>query len=297
VNNNGDSGIALFESHRNDIINNRSVGNSRGIRLSVGSEDNEITGNLFQDSGTYGIYFYKGSDAPMSGDGRPKRNVFENNEISGGTSYALQLKQADDNIFRNNDFIDNSGAAVVYMEDAHQTLFVGNTMTGNTNEFYYAKKTSDAEIINTPEVDVKIGDSASTVLLRDEAQHIFATTRNAATRVTDAETSATLKRTLSTGVMSFFHADVTVDADAGSADVKLASDYELGDDDITWTARAIEDAPELTYVVSGLTAGDSYEITRDGTTIATETADGSGNVTFSDSLSDTTTHTYNLSPA
>jgi hypothetical protein len=115
--------------------------------------------------------------------------------------------------------------------------------------------------------------------------------------VTESETTATLKRTLSTGVMTFFHADVTAVTDDGSADVKLSTSYEPGDDDITWTAKAVSGTPAITYVMSGLEAGESYEITRGGTTIATETADGSGNVTFADAPPGTTTHTYNLSPA
>jgi parallel beta-helix repeat protein len=79
---NEDAGIALFESHRNTVRNNKLLRNLRGIRLSVGSADNTVSGNDIGANTGYGIYTYQGTDVPTTGDGRVKRNRFSGNTIS-----------------------------------------------------------------------------------------------------------------------------------------------------------------------------------------------------------------------
>src|SRR3989344_5151016 len=72
VNDNGDSGIAIFDSHRNTVRDNMALRNKNGIRLSVGSSYNLVENNDFGYNNRYGVYLYKGSDAPTIGDGHPK---------------------------------------------------------------------------------------------------------------------------------------------------------------------------------------------------------------------------------
>lgn len=125
VYNNADTGIAVFDSHHNTIVNNRSHGNSKGMRFSVGSSDNIIRDNIIFDNETYGIYFYKGSDLPTNpGDGKPRRNQFIHNHISQSGIYGLKMKDAEDNEFIDNHFIDNQSLLV--------ELSKGNKFDGNT---------------------------------------------------------------------------------------------------------------------------------------------------------------------
>lgn len=128
---NGDAALALFESHRNVLSNNRADGNRRGVRISMGSADNLIKDNTFSDNTDYGIYFYKGSDQPAQGDGRPKNNTLANNVIDGSGTSGLKLNEGDNNLIRNNAFI-NGGKDLVLM-DARGNVLEGNTVTGNTN--------------------------------------------------------------------------------------------------------------------------------------------------------------------
>lgn len=129
--NNLDSGIALFASHRNTIQNNEAKGNGNGIRLSVGSSGNIIQDNLFTGSKKYGLYFYKGSDLPVNGDGRPKNNQFINNTIANSVVNGLKLKEGDGNIFTGNTFTKNGKNNLV--DDAHGNQFIGNTISQNAS--------------------------------------------------------------------------------------------------------------------------------------------------------------------
>lgn len=129
--NNLDSGIALFASHRNTIQGNEAKGNGNGIRLSVGSSDNVIKDNIFTGSKKYGIYFYKGSDLPVNGDGRPKNNQFTNNTIADSVVNGLKLKEGDGNIFTGNTFTKNGKDNLV--DEAHGNQFTNNTISLNTS--------------------------------------------------------------------------------------------------------------------------------------------------------------------
>lgn len=129
VNHNGDSGIAIFDSHKNTIKNNNSHHNKKGLRFSVGSSDNVITDNTVAANTNYGLYFYKGSDAPTSGDGKPKNNQFINNDITGSKIYGLKMKEADNNLFKNNRFITNGESLLV--ETSVGNEFENNNIRGN----------------------------------------------------------------------------------------------------------------------------------------------------------------------
>jgi parallel beta-helix repeat protein len=127
--NHPDGGIALLEGHRNVIRGNTSRNNKYGIRLSVGSEDNTLAGNSVLNNTSYGIYFYKGSDAPTAGDGRPKNNEVTDNTISGNTGGGLKLVESDQNVFLHNQFTGNGGD--LRLDKSHNNRLEGNTVSGN----------------------------------------------------------------------------------------------------------------------------------------------------------------------
>ncbi|HSH31585.1 MAG TPA: right-handed parallel beta-helix repeat-containing protein, partial [Candidatus Saccharimonadales bacterium] len=96
---NSDAGIPIFDSSGNTVRGNTVSGNRYGIRLSVGANNNLIENNTVSNNTASGFYFYKGSDAPTSGDGRPKFNRFVGNQVTGSKEYAIKLTDADDNSF------------------------------------------------------------------------------------------------------------------------------------------------------------------------------------------------------
>lgn len=132
VYNNVDAGIAIFDSHNNIISNNNVHDNGKGIRLSVGSSNNTISDNQVVNNRQYGLYFFKGSDTPTesSNNGRPKNNTFVNNTITGSGIYGLKMKETDNNIFRDNDFINN--AKTLLIEASTGNRFENNLITRNT---------------------------------------------------------------------------------------------------------------------------------------------------------------------
>jgi parallel beta-helix repeat protein len=155
TNHNGDTGIAVFDSSDNVIRDNISRFNDRGIRLSVGSENNLIENNDLSFNATYGIYTYKGSDLPTNGDGRIKHNSFVNNLVEENGDFAAKFKEADHNTFRlnsfrnnakgfylsggspfansflENNFADNGTSYNIKFYNADETIFTGNTLAGS----------------------------------------------------------------------------------------------------------------------------------------------------------------------
>lgn len=129
---NVDSGIALFDSHTNTIRLNRSHGNSRGIRLSVGSSRNLIERNEFLDNTIFGIYFYAGSDLPTISGGtvRPNNNRFLSNRIEGSGQHGLDMGDSDDNTFERNTFVSNGLSLLI--ESSNRNVFTLNTVQDNT---------------------------------------------------------------------------------------------------------------------------------------------------------------------
>ncbi|CAM9604816.1 unnamed protein product [Ectocarpus sp. 12 AP-2014] len=128
VHDNGDAGIALMESFRAEIYDNTIENCKYGIRLSVGSADNDIHDNTFDSSSTYGLYTYQGSDAPdVSGnDGRVKDNSFDANTVS-NTDVAMKIKEGDDNSFTNNVF---ENVKTFEFEDSTDTVWTNNDIGG-----------------------------------------------------------------------------------------------------------------------------------------------------------------------
>ncbi|CAM9724229.1 unnamed protein product, partial [Hapterophycus canaliculatus] len=119
------AGITLLESFGATIYDNKIDGVEYGVRLKVGSGDNEIFNNEINDCSIYALYTYLGADGPTEGisDGRPSGNAFRNNDIS-NTVTAVQLKTTDDMSITDNRF---SGTEKLRFWDAQDTTWSGNS--------------------------------------------------------------------------------------------------------------------------------------------------------------------------
>lgn len=95
---NGDAGAAIFETSNTTIYGNNFHDNRFGIRLSLGSSNNDIYDNTFDtteatapvgtnSTATYAVFMYQGSDTPevAGSDGKPGYNRFFGNKILGKT--------------------------------------------------------------------------------------------------------------------------------------------------------------------------------------------------------------------
>jgi mannuronan 5-epimerase len=127
VKNNTDAGIALFESNNNLVRNNYLEGNRNSLRLSVGASDNRFENNTVASSTQYGIYTYKGSDAPMrpGNDGINRRNVWIGNKVSRSATNIMKLSATNGDRFESNDFRNNPGVGF-NLSGASNTTYVNN---------------------------------------------------------------------------------------------------------------------------------------------------------------------------
>ena len=121
---NGDSGIAFLESSGGFVYNNTVRQNVHGIRFSVGSKDNVVANNAFEDNEGYDVYQYAGNDPVVEVETvNPTRNVFFANTFAGNTGGA-RLDDSVDTQFVSNNIQDWPDFE---FRDSDDTLILGNT--------------------------------------------------------------------------------------------------------------------------------------------------------------------------
>lgn len=279
--NNIDSGIAIFDSHNNTVRNNDAKYNSKGIRLSVGSSNNIVENNNFSENSKYGMYFYKGSDIPTSGDGRIKLNTFRNNTINTNGSVAAKIQQADSNIFESNEFTGNASYAAE-IRDSDNNIFKKNTLTGNTSNYYYVKYDAVNTIQDSDSFAVKIGDAISTMTISDSTNAIFKNSKNLSTNAYPSHSSITLNQAnASKSVVSFNRLTFTAIPSAESLTVLPLTWNNAGDFAKKWTAEnAGADVITVSYLIGDLKPNTNYDVLVDGVLMGTFTTNGNGEINF-----------------
>lgn len=106
------------------MYNNTVRGNVHDIRFSVGSRDNVVGVNTFEDNQGYDIYQYAGSDPVVEVEsGNPTNDVFFANAFSGNTGGA-RLDNSVDTQFSSNIIGDWTDFEA---RDSNNTLVLGNT--------------------------------------------------------------------------------------------------------------------------------------------------------------------------
>jgi parallel beta-helix repeat protein len=292
---NTDTGIVVFDSDGNELTRNTSSGNLRGVRLSVGSSGNRFTGNDISGNTSYGVYFYKGSDEPTGDDGRPRANTFEANRITGNGGYAVNLADADGNLFTGTTFSGNK-----------RGLYLG-TSSGNRIDGLRP----DLLTVETSGASGKPGTTTLSDFERVEVrQNSYATTslEDAGGRVFD-QVDEKLATTVSAGASSLALTPARIGTAASVLARPLWATTSGGSAAIDptvwttsplrleWTAKAVASTQTLRQRVGGLVAGQAYRVTRNGTTVATATADPAGEISFQNSPGTTSTVTYSVRPA
>lgn len=296
--NNVDSGIAIFDSHNNQISGNTTKFNKRGIRLSVGSSNNMIENNDFSENATHGIYFYKGSDIPTSGDGRPKLNTLRRNTVNANVNRGLSLRQADSNVFEDNDFAGN-GSYVVYIEDSDANTFEGNTTLGNTLNYYFSKLDSLNTIKDSDSFALKIGDLTSTMNIIDSLNTIFINSKSLSTNTLPTHSSITLnKANAGSSVVSFSRLRFGATPSAENLLVRPVTWDTSSDFRKKWTAKNDSSGTiTVSYAVGDLIAGSDYNIFVDGVLFSTLTANESGEISFDYEGIFSTLKTFEVKPS
>ncbi|CAM9489433.1 unnamed protein product [Ectocarpus fasciculatus] len=125
-----DAGIAMLESFDAKIHGNTINGAKYGIRMSLGSGNNEVYENSFTDISQYGLYTYEGSDEPDVSDGRPSGNILTSNLVE-DCPIGVKIKEGDDNSFYDNTFVN---VDTFEFPESTNTLWTGNDIGGGCIE-------------------------------------------------------------------------------------------------------------------------------------------------------------------
>ncbi|CAM9798108.1 unnamed protein product [Discosporangium mesarthrocarpum] len=155
-----DAGIAFFESFRGLIMEN-SITNCRlGIRLSMGSANNQIFGNYFDDIAERCLYTYEGTDEPEVGGGRPYENYFCGNEIQNADA-AIFFKNSDDLVVIGNTFEESTNT--MEFDDAENTVMIGNVIHDDLTFVFENKACIEETDIDFDNVDVEDEDNGGSI--------------------------------------------------------------------------------------------------------------------------------------
>src|SRR3990167_5556608 len=205
---------------------------------------------MFSENSKYGMYFYKGSDVPTSGDGRIKFNTFRNNIINTNISVAAKIQQADSNIFEGNEFVGNS-SYVAEIKDSDSNIFKANTLSGNIKNYYYVKQDAVNTIQDSDFFAVKIGDTISSMTITDSANAVFKNSKNLPTNAYPSYSSIVLDRAdvgssiVSFNRLSFFIIPATDSLDIKSLTWNTSGDFSKKRTAVSGVSRTTTAAPIL----------------------------------------------------
>ncbi len=292
---NGDSGISLFDSHRTIVRDNISRFNRRGFRLSVGTSDSVIEDNTLSFNTERGMYTYSGTDLPAAGDGRPSQNTFRHNRVEGNGTEGMYIEDSVGTIVENNEFIANGILTLRFLE-GENNIFRDNTVpndvalrvTGSPDH------PSSAIVSGQPRLNVKL-DEFSTIDFVDAQGAAFETTGvGPASVVTPTGSKLTLNFANMGGDSLVTTVGLKTTMPSGQVAVDPLSWEATGPSLKEFTAQAAAAGQSAQFVVSGLTPGETYVVSRNDAAIGNSVADVDGQVTLTAAFDSTALATFRL---
>jgi parallel beta-helix repeat protein len=256
------AGIAIFDSN-DAVVRGNTVANNgeSAVRLSVGSarnliENNTLTGLAAGGTGPgYVIYTYKGSDAPTSGDGLPKNNIFRNNRLTGYLHPLMKISQATGN------------------------LFAGNTLDGPAADMALAQASGnilrDSPIGKQFELAL---DASSSVTLEDTRGAVWLVGGGLGATVAPSGASLALTADNAGASAAITTVDLRVRPAAGSI---VVTPTAWGAGGRAWSERSSSAGGAVPHSVGGLAPGACYGVMANGAALAKLRADAAGQITFS----------------
>ncbi|MGE3296593.1 MAG: NosD domain-containing protein [Porticoccaceae bacterium] len=280
---NTDSGIAIFASSRTVIRDNAFTNNGNaGMRFSVGASDNTIENNQIESSGKYGVYFYKGSDAPNAGDdGRPKRNMFLVNTVVGSVQEGVKMTDGDANEFLGNTFLNNGQTTGKKMRFTTSTATVFSDNANPSDAVFVLTGSSSVPTSITfskqPRINLSINQTSfPTFTATDQA--IFDPDETVYTQATGLGSTLALDYT-QTGTSTTVHTRALFANPLDGSSV-LVNPTVWTENDRQWKSQSSSTTTSVAYTVGELVAGTSYSVREAGVLLGNFVADASGRIAF-----------------
>lgn len=294
---NADSGLSLFGSDRTIVRNNRFLDNGNAaIRFSVGADDNLVEDNDLGFSGKYGLYFYKGSDAPEPGeDGRNRRNILRRNQIHDSTSDSVKLEDSDDNRFEAN-VLRANGPAMRFTRARGNSL-AKNTLPSEAIVTLAGASDSATTLDVLDQSTTRLSqDAHSTATFTDNGGQVFDPDEAVYTSITTGRSTLALTSSDTGGSTTVRRRSFTAKTASGTAKVNPTTWNTSGDRSKAWNVQASSGSTAITYRVGNLAPGAVYGVFRGSTRIATLTADPAGFIGFASAPGSTSTVAYAVRP-
>jgi mannuronan 5-epimerase len=294
---NVDTGIAVFCSTGALVKGNTVADNGQyGIRLTVAASDNAIEGNTVSGSGVYGLLLQPATDSNhVCGDLTPRNNTFTGNTVGTSGTAAVKITDATANTFTGNTFNDSGVSIRNSLSTSEQVVnFDGNTFgSGVVVRMDGAlDRPLRGNFTKTSHVSMEV-DTGSVAHFSDDAGAIFDLARDLLVQV-NGSTSVIDLNADNAGNTGFVvdTRKLFVTTDGTLVEVAPTQWDTSGDYGKAWIARAQNPAGTVQYKVGDMQSGVNYDVTRNGTAVGTFLADGTGQISFSDSAASTATQTY-----
>lgn len=296
--NNGDAGIAIFDSRRNLITNNTCWYNFKSaIRFSVGSADNLVISNDFGYGANFGIYLYKGNDAPKPGDdGRPKGNIFAYNRVHDNAGNAIYLTGADRNVFQGNIFMDNFGP--MWFVKGNGNRLNGNVIPEDVLIRHQGTPftPSTTTIRNQGVTSVQV-DAYSSTTFEDFTGRVFEPEEgNIPNVMSTGGTSLTLTQAEIGKTSKIALRNLHATPDNGLALIGVGFWNTSGDLSKQWTVQAGSSTRTITYRIGDLAPSRTYDVVKNGSRTRLVT-DELGFLTFQDRAVTTGVSQFSVRPS
>jgi parallel beta-helix repeat protein len=283
------AGIAIFDCAGDTVTGNTVERGKYGIRVSVGAADNQITNNTVTDSGQYGLFLFKGSDLPTytTMTGHPTGNVFDNNTFDGTVSNVVKFTEADGNTISNSTFR-NTGGSLLFNLSAGNVLRNLTMPSGQRVSVTGSASGPGSVTVVDPTGPYQISvDSDSSADLTSPTGWLSqvggggisatVTPSGSTTHLTSAILGTTGPVSVTPLPVGVLPASGTVDA-LGTGPTAVRVSGQLG--------------MSVAFTVRGLVPGGTYTVTRMGDPLTQVTADGTGTVTFTDALPNSSSIDY-----
>lgn len=294
---NSDSGVAIFASDRATIRGNYVENSGKaGMRFSMGATDSYVENNEIVGSGSYGFYFYRGSDTPEPGeDGRNRRNVFVNNLVRDGAGEAIKLSDSDEDRFLDNHF-SNNGADLRIVRASGIELTANTIPADVTLRLAGESGLRTSVAVEQQKTLLLAVDDYSTATFIDGDQAVFDVSESVASIADTARSTMVLKRSSIGSDTKVYTRNMRAAPSTGKVEIKVTAWRTSGAREKNWTARTTSSSATVSYSLGDLAAGTRYQVKQGSRLVGLFTADSGGRIAFSDAPGSTAQLSYTLAP-